>query len=195
MSQIAAAVVVVVAAAVLAGAPCVAAASASAFASASSASTAPKSPVRVADSCVWPGGMDAAVERFSRVLQHKTVSIPSGGSASEFEALNAYLASDEGYGRVLRRLDKVEKVGGDGGLSHLIEWTGRNPSLRPALFVSHTDVVPVPEQSLADWTHPPFGGVVSDGYVWGRGAIDVKVCAWFGVVWCCVVLCRCCCCY
>ncbi len=24
------------------------------------------------------------------------------------------------------------------------------------------------------WTHPPFGGVVADGFVWGRGALDLK---------------------
>jgi hypothetical protein len=28
---------------------------------------------------------------------------------------------------------------------------------------------------VQDWTHPPFGGVVADGFVWGRGAMDVKV--------------------
>ncbi|CAL8471245.1 g10787 [Coccomyxa elongata] len=35
------------------------------------------------------------------------------------------------------------------------------------------DVVPV--TSLAAWTEPPFSGVIKDGYVWGRGAQDVKV--------------------
>jgi acetylornithine deacetylase/succinyl-diaminopimelate desuccinylase-like protein len=28
---------------------------------------------------------------------------------------------------------------------------------------------------VQDWTHPPFSGVVADGFVWGRGAMDVKV--------------------
>ncbi len=44
---------------------------------------------------------------------------------------------------------------------------------RPSLMMlGHTDVVPA-ESTL--WRHPPFGGVVDDeGYVWGRGALDMK---------------------
>lgn len=42
----------------------------------------------------------------------------------------------------------------------------------PALLLyGHVDVVPTTGQ---DWTHPPFSGVVEDGYVWGRGALDMK---------------------
>ena len=47
--------------------------------------------------------------------------------------------------------------------------TGGAPSLA---FVGHTDVVPV---DARDWTHPPFEGVVDDaGYLYGRGALDMK---------------------
>jgi acetylornithine deacetylase/succinyl-diaminopimelate desuccinylase-like protein len=47
--------------------------------------------------------------------------------------------------------------------------TGGAPSLA---FVGHTDVVPVDPR---DWTHPPFEGVVDDdGYLHGRGAVDMK---------------------
>jgi acetylornithine deacetylase/succinyl-diaminopimelate desuccinylase-like protein len=39
-------------------------------------------------------------------------------------------------------------------------------------FVGHTDVVPCDPR---DWTHPPFEGVVDDdGWLWGRGAVDMK---------------------
>lgn len=41
----------------------------------------------------------------------------------------------------------------------------------PLLLMSHLDVVPAPAER---WTHDPFGGEVADGYVWGRGAIDMK---------------------
>ena len=41
----------------------------------------------------------------------------------------------------------------------------------PLLLLSHLDVVPAP---LAGWTHDPFGGEVDGGYVWGRGALDMK---------------------
>jgi acetylornithine deacetylase/succinyl-diaminopimelate desuccinylase-like protein len=40
------------------------------------------------------------------------------------------------------------------------------------LLASHLDVVPAGDP--ARWTHPPFGGVLADGMIWGRGAIDMK---------------------
>lgn len=45
----------------------------------------------------------------------------------------------------------------------------------PGRVMSHMDVVPAPEGPAYNWTHPPFGGVVADGFIWGRGALDVKV--------------------
>ncbi|MEM5469171.1 succinyl-diaminopimelate desuccinylase [Celeribacter marinus] len=39
-------------------------------------------------------------------------------------------------------------------------------------FNGHTDVVPVGD--AAAWTHAPFGGEISDGILWGRGATDMK---------------------
>ncbi|MFJ3305739.1 M20/M25/M40 family metallo-hydrolase [Streptomyces sp. NPDC086549] len=48
---------------------------------------------------------------------------------------------------------------------------GEDPS-RPALLIhGHLDVVPA---NAADWTHHPFSGEVTDGSVWGRGAVDMK---------------------
>ncbi len=41
----------------------------------------------------------------------------------------------------------------------------------PLVLLSHTDVVAVERDK---WTHDPFGGVVEGGYVWGRGALDMK---------------------
>jgi acetylornithine deacetylase/succinyl-diaminopimelate desuccinylase-like protein len=41
----------------------------------------------------------------------------------------------------------------------------------PLLLMSHLDVVPAPAER---WTHDPFAAEVADGYVWGRGAIDMK---------------------
>ena len=43
---------------------------------------------------------------------------------------------------------------------------------RPGLVVhGHLDVVPV---NAADWSMDPFGGEIKDGYIWGRGAVDMK---------------------
>jgi acetylornithine deacetylase/succinyl-diaminopimelate desuccinylase-like protein len=39
------------------------------------------------------------------------------------------------------------------------------------LLYGHVDVVTTAGQ---EWTHPPFEGQVQDGYVWGRGALDMK---------------------
>ena len=41
----------------------------------------------------------------------------------------------------------------------------------PLLLHAHVDVVPARQQ---DWQHPPFEGKLVDGYVWGRGALDMK---------------------
>jgi acetylornithine deacetylase/succinyl-diaminopimelate desuccinylase-like protein len=41
----------------------------------------------------------------------------------------------------------------------------------PLLLLSHLDVVPAPTDG---WTHDPFTADVADGYVWGRGAVDMK---------------------
>jgi acetylornithine deacetylase/succinyl-diaminopimelate desuccinylase-like protein len=57
-------------------------------------------------------------------------------------------------------------------LSLVYVWRGSDPSLSATALYSHMDVVPVTDAE--QWTHPPFAGVVADGYVWGRGAIDDK---------------------
>jgi acetylornithine deacetylase/succinyl-diaminopimelate desuccinylase-like protein len=41
----------------------------------------------------------------------------------------------------------------------------------PLLLYGHVDVVTTAGQA---WTHPPFEGRLEDGYVWGRGALDMK---------------------
>lgn len=42
---------------------------------------------------------------------------------------------------------------------------------KPLILLNHIDVVGAEEK---DWSVPPFGGIIKDGYVWGRGAIDCK---------------------
>ncbi|MFO7684239.1 MAG: M20/M25/M40 family metallo-hydrolase, partial [Chloroflexota bacterium] len=60
------------------------------------------------------------------------------------------------------------------GYSLLYVWKGSDPGLPPAQFMAHQDVVSCPEDTLADWTYPPFAGVIADGFIWGRGALDIK---------------------
>jgi carboxypeptidase PM20D1 len=58
--------------------------------------------------------------------------------------------------------------------SLLYHWQGSDPALKPVLFMAHQDVVPVDPSSLSEWQHPPFSGEVADGFVWGRGALEIK---------------------
>lgn len=48
---------------------------------------------------------------------------------------------------------------------------GADPSRGALLIHGHLDVVPA---EPADWSVHPFSGAVKDGYVWGRGAVDMK---------------------
>ena len=46
-----------------------------------------------------------------------------------------------------------------------------NGSKRPLLILAHTDAVGVQREK---WPVDPFGAVIKDGYVWGRGSTDDK---------------------
>ena len=59
----------------------------------------------------------------------------------------------------------------DSGKAHFIARLRGNGSKRPVLIAAHADVVGVEREK---WTVDPFAGVVKDGYVFGRGAIDFK---------------------
>lgn len=61
-----------------------------------------------------------------------------------------------------------------GGRSLLYTWQGTDPALRPIMILAHMDVVPIAPGSEGDWQHPPFAGVIADGFIWGRGAWDDK---------------------
>ena len=44
-------------------------------------------------------------------------------------------------------------------------------SKKPFMLLNHTDVVPVEREY---WEEEPFAGLIKDGYIWGRGALDMK---------------------
>jgi len=58
-----------------------------------------------------------------------------------------------------------------GRASTIARLEGEDPSRPPLLIHGHLDVVPA---DAGEWSVDPFAGEVKDGYVWGRGAIDMK---------------------
>ncbi len=76
--------------------------------------------------------------------------------------------------RMYPRLHATLKRERINGCSLLFTWTGRADELEPVAFLGHLDVVPVDPATREEWSHPPFDGTVADGFVWGRGALDIK---------------------
>jgi len=59
-----------------------------------------------------------------------------------------------------------------GGVANLFARWGARGHARSFGFNGHTDVVPVGD--AAAWTHPPFGAEEAEGWLYGRGATDMK---------------------
>ncbi len=62
----------------------------------------------------------------------------------------------------------LEPAPGRGNL--LARWRGTGEA-RPLMLMGHLDVVAADAQ---EWSHPPFGAVIRDGVLWGRGTTDNK---------------------
>ena len=63
----------------------------------------------------------------------------------------------------------LEAVPGRGNV--ICRLAGADPSRGALLVHGHVDVVPA---DASEWTVDPFSGAIQDGYVWGRGAVDMK---------------------
>ena len=126
-------------------------------------STAPAAPAAPIDA-------DASARRLADGLRFRTVSNEDRATidGAQFAAFRSYLVRS--YPRAHAQL-APELVG---GASLLYTWKGRNPELPALLLLAHQDVVPVEAGTEAQWEHPPFDGVIADGFVWGRGALDDK---------------------
>lgn len=108
-------------------------------------------------------------EHLSTLIQIPTVSALIEDTGPEpFERLIATLR--QLYPRLHSALT-CERVT-DLGL--LYRWAGSDATLanRPLVLMAHFDVVPV--DPADPWTYPPFDGVIADGKVYGRGALDDK---------------------
>ena len=108
---------------------------------------------------------DAISEETTRLLVEYLqidTSNPPGNEYLACDWLEAILAAE---GFACQRFDP-----GEGRHSLRTVYAG-DGSKRPMILLNHSDVVPCePER----WQEPPFAGVVKDGVIWGRGALDMK---------------------
>lgn len=133
------------------------------------------------DAVVYPRGDDQAREtriqsvavgrvadRLAQAVRFKTISSAVDDPEDRsFLGLHTWL--EQTYPDAHREMSR-EVIN---GYSLLFRWPGERDCLA-AGFISHLDVVPVEKGTEDDWTYPPFEGVVADGFVWGRGAVDTK---------------------
>ncbi len=111
----------------------------------------------------WPSVHREALDIFVRYLQIDTSNPPGNekpaarflGALCEAEGIETEYIETAPNREVL-----VARLRGDG-------------SKRPLMLCNHTDVVPVEAQY---WDMPAFEGIVKDGRVYGRGAVDMKGC-------------------
>jgi acetylornithine deacetylase/succinyl-diaminopimelate desuccinylase-like protein len=106
---------------------------------------------------------DSAVHQLQALLRLNTMSPPG----------NEKLAADYIAG-VLRDagIDDVQVLESAPNRASLVaRLKAEHPAGRPIMLMGHTDVVTVePER----WERDPFGGELVDGFIWGRGALDMK---------------------
>jgi acetylornithine deacetylase/succinyl-diaminopimelate desuccinylase-like protein len=104
------------------------------------------------------------VELLSRLIQINTTNPPG----NETPAAKLIAEEIEGKGLEYKLLESAP------GRGNIVAWAESRQPGPTVLLLSHLDVVPAnPEE----WTVDPFSGLVKDGYVWGRGAIDNKLSA------------------
>ena len=101
------------------------------------------------------------VDLLQRLIRVDTTN-PPGNEAQLVGYLDGVLR-DAGVGTTV-----VESARGRPNLIARVPGRG---AAAPLLMQGHLDVVPVSDHG---WTHPPFSGAIADGFVWGRGALDMK---------------------
>ena len=125
----------------------------------------PKREARPAPDAAGVDGKKVA-EDLAAMIRCRTVSNldHSLEDEAEFEKFRALLR--ERF-PLLHERCAPERVGRNG---LLFTWKGRT-SEAPSVLMAHYDVVPADE---ANWSRPPFEGLIEDGVLWGRGTLDTK---------------------
>lgn len=119
---------------------------------------------RISDDA-WSVAHDRLVESLRDLIRIPSIN-PPDPTGPELDAAR-YLAGalrDEGIPATVH-----EPVAGRGSVTARLRGDGTGGA--PLLLLSHLDVVPAPAD---EWTHDPFAGEVADGYLYGRGAVDMK---------------------
>lgn len=112
----------------------------------------------------------AVAQRLAGAVRIATISHASRADddPAQLEAFAAYLQKSFPLMHARLRRETIA------GHSLLYTWAGSDPKAAPILLLAHMDVVPVEPGTEARWKHPPFGGEIAEGYIWGRGALDDK---------------------
>ncbi|MEO1562576.1 MAG: M20/M25/M40 family metallo-hydrolase [Pseudomonadota bacterium] len=110
-------------------------------------------------------GMEVA-QKLSRAIQFKTISHPLGepGRPADYQEFLDWL--DVAFPNFIGATS-VDYVS---GFTPIFKWEGSDPNTTPILISGHYDVVPIE----SEWSVDPWAGVIQDGFVWGRGALDMK---------------------
>src|SRR5213594_3346389 len=109
----------------------------------------------------WNALGDEAIALLSQYLRINTTN-PPGNEIAAARWLQAVLRRDGIEAQIF------EPAPGKANLYARLRGDG---SARPLILLNHMDVVLA---SREYWTVDPFGGLIKDGYVWGRGALDMK---------------------
>jgi acetylornithine deacetylase/succinyl-diaminopimelate desuccinylase-like protein len=100
------------------------------------------------------------VELLQRLLRFETTN-PPGAERACIDSLRELIEA---------RGIQTRTVGLDPERPNLIARIPGRGQAPPLLLHGHVDVV----AATGAWTHPPFAGEIADGFVWGRGALDMK---------------------
>jgi acetylornithine deacetylase/succinyl-diaminopimelate desuccinylase-like protein len=109
----------------------------------------------------------AVDELCAELIRFDTTNLGNGESLLGERAIAEYVAellSDNGVSPTILERDPNRS-------NVVARIPGTDPALPPFLVHAHLDVVPADE---TEWTVHPFAGEIRDGYVWGRGAVDMK---------------------
>jgi len=110
---------------------------------------------------------EGAVDALATLIRFKTVSYRDASLEDDAEFERFIDALPTLYPRVFATCELIKLP----NRALLFRWRGKSDGA-PAIMMAHYDVVPVLEEA---WDMPAFEGIIKDGCLWGRGALDTKV--------------------